>query len=144
MNFDSDLDNRVARDIAVYRRRRAIFSFLAILVVLSELTLAVALFLATLDDNLEYAIIVSSVSALVITFDIALAIRERAASHHATLNSLLGIRAQMRHPATSMLWQEYHDVRSHQRINYIDALLDGCCGADVVEVEAEQHNNTRA
>ena len=135
MTFDPELDLQLARDIAFFRRRRAIFAALAIVVVLGELTLSVALFLATLGDELESALIYSSASALVVTFDIALAIRERAASHHASLNSLIGIRAQMRHPQTSLLWSEYHEVRARGRINYIDALLDSCCGRDVVEEE---------
>ena len=143
MTFDPELDRRLAEDIVFFRRRRAIFSALALVVVFSELTLSVALFLATLGDQLESAIVFSSAAALVVTFDIALAIRERAASHHASLNSLLGIRAQMRHPQTSLLWSEYHDVKSMSRINYIDALLDSCCGRDVVEEEVVVVENNR-
>ena len=142
MTFDSELDRRLAEDIVFFRRRRGIFAALALVVVFSELTLSIALFLATLGDQLESAIIFSSAAALVVTFDIALAIRERAASHHATLNSLIGIRAQMRHPQTSLLWSEYQDVRSQTRINYIDSLLDSC-GRDVEEV-AVVDNNRRA
>lgn len=130
--MDLELDRRVTSDIAVFRRRRAVFSFLSIFVVMSELTLAVALFLATLQDDLQSAVIASSVSALVVTFDIVLAIRERASCHHATLQTLLGIRAQMRKPESSLLWQEYHDVQAMKRINYVDSLLDSCCGVDIV------------
>lgn len=143
MTFDPELDRQLAEDIVFFRRRRAIFAALALVVVFSELTLSVALFLATLGDQLESAIVFSSAAALVVTFDIALAIRERAASHHASLNSLLGIRAQMRHPQTSLLWSEYHDVKSMSRINYIDALLDSCCGRDVVEEEVVVVENNR-
>ena len=45
--FDNELDERIAIDLVSYRRRRAIFAALSILIVASELGLALALLVAS-------------------------------------------------------------------------------------------------
>lgn len=126
--FDALLDERVRTDIVHYRSRRSVFAFLSLLLILAELFLGVSILVAHLngDPYSTNILVLSSVSAFLITMDVSLGIRERAGAHHATLNQLLGIRNQLRFPSTSILWQEYSTVRAYTKINYIEATLDGC------------------
>lgn len=125
--YDAVLDARLQADVVRFRCRRTVFSALSIVVILSEILLGIAILLTHLSDPHDtQAIVYSSVSAFVITIDVTFGIRERASAHHATLNQLLSIRNQMRYPSTSPLWQEYGSVRAYTKINYIEAVFDGC------------------
>lgn len=126
MGYDAELDNRVASDIRTVRTRRALFSFLSLFVVVSELSLSVALLASTLAADMQMAVVFSAVSTFVLTMDATLSIRERASCHNAALATLVGIRAQMRNTGTSVLWQEYYGVQGVRKISYLDAVLDVC------------------
>ena len=125
--YDAALDARVTADIVRYRQRRSVFSALSICLIVSELMLGVAVLFAHINDTHgAQALVLASTSAFLLTLDVSFGIRERAAAHHATLNQLLGIRNQMLFPASSTLWQEYGTVRAYTKINYVEAVLDGC------------------
>lgn len=125
-SFDSNLDNRVSRDISRFRAKRALFSALSIVVVTSELSLAAALLASSLNDDYESMFVLSALSTFILTLDVTVGIRERASCHHATVNALMGIRQQMRAPQSSLLWQEYYGIQGVRKINYIDSVLDIC------------------
>lgn len=130
--YDAALDARVRADIATSRRRRTVFATLSVLLILGELMLGVAILLTHAQDPYgDQAIVLSSVSAFVITLDVSLGIRERAAAHHATLNQLRGVRNQMLYPSSSALWQEYASIRAFTKINYVEAMIDGWCSWSV-------------
>lgn len=141
--FDPILDTRVRADIVRFRFKRTVFAALSIVLILGELMLGVAILMLHVRNPLgTEAIVLSSVSAFMLALDISFGIRERASSHHATLNQLLGIRNQMRYPTTSPLWQEYGTVKAYTKINYIEAVCDGCSWRlpqPIVEVPADRH-----
>ena len=126
--YDVVLDERVKEDVVRFRFKRTVFAALSIVLILGELILGVSILLTHINNPYgTEAIVLSSMSAFLITLDVSFGIRERASSHHATLNQLIGIRNQMRYPTTSPLWQEYGSVRAYSKINYIEAVCDGCC-----------------
>lgn len=130
--YDAALDARVQADIVRHRRRRSLFAALSLVVIVGQLGLGVAMLGTTLHSPEEgaygtQAIVLSALSTFLITLDVTLGIRERAAAHHAALYGLLGIRAQLRHPNASPLWADYATIRAHTKINYIDAVADACC-----------------
>ena len=125
--YDANLDTRVQADVVRYRFKRTVFAALSILLILSELVLGISILMLHVNNPLgTEAIVLSSVSAFLLALDVSFGIRERASSHHATLNQLIGIRNQMRYPTTSPLWQEYGTVKAYTKINYIEAVCDGC------------------
>lgn len=123
--YDAMLDGRVRADIARLRRKRSIFAFLSIMVILTEVTLGVLILVAVMRDaSGTDAIIISSISTVLLTIDVSFSIRERAAAHHSTLTQLVGIRNRMRYPQSSPLWQDYHSIKAFDKINYIEAMCD--------------------
>lgn len=125
--YDATLDVRVRADIVRFRFKRTVFAALSIVLILSELVLGVIILVLHVRNPLgTEAIVLSSASAFLLAVDVSFGIRERASSHHATLNQLIGIRNQMRYPTTSPLWQEYGTVKAYTKINYIEAVCDGC------------------
>ena len=126
-DYDPALFVRVCGDIRRYRRRRAVFALLSLLIIVTELALSAATLVASLRAPYATASIAfAALSTFLITADAALGIRERASSSHAALNHLLGMRDQMCHPLTAALWQEYGHVRAHAKINYLEAVCDAC------------------
>ena len=125
--IDAALDAQVTFDIVRYRLRRAVFAMLSLVIIVSELGLGIALLLTHSQEPYgAQAVVLSSVSTLVLTLDVSLGIRERASAHHATLNTLVGIRNQVRHPNASPLWQDYATARAFTKINYVEAMMDYC------------------
>lgn len=133
---DAELDALVVAQIGRTRFRRAMFALLSLVVIVAEIGLAVALLVVSVrdDDAASGAIVYfSAASTLVLTMDASLGIRERAASNHAKLNQLLGIRLQLQNPGTSHLWAEYADAMAHSRVNLVEAVLDTCACQVVAE-----------
>ena len=129
--YDAVLDARVQADVVRYRFKRTVFAALSILLILSELMLGACILLVHVRDpqsdaSIASLVVLSSVSAFLLTLDVSFGIRERASSHHATLMQLIGIRNQMRYPTSSPLWQEYGSIKAFTKINYIEAVCDGC------------------
>ena len=125
--YDPRLDARVRSDVVRYRFKRSLFAALSVLIIMGELLLGVGILLLHVrNPHGTEALALSSVSAFLITVDVAFGIRERASAHHATLNRLLGIRNQMRYPDTSPLWSEYSSIRAYSKINYLEAVFDSC------------------
>ena len=125
--FDATLDERISEDLDVSRRRRSLFAFLSILIILSEIGTSIALLIASVRNDSHTAFLLSATSAFTITLDATLGIRERASYYHSSMALLRGIRTQLRHPSTAPLWSEYASVRASRKINYIEAACDGRC-----------------
>ena len=122
--YDPVLDELTLTDIARYRFKRSVFAILSIVLITTEMVCSVGLLLASLNEHHTEALVFAAVSAFVLSVDISFGIRERASSHHATLSSLRGIRSQMRYSETSPLWQEFHQIKSYDKISYIEAACD--------------------
>ena len=137
VHYDAELDHRVSHDIVRFRFRRSVFAALSIVIVFGELFFGVAVLVSAISQpESMQALVFSALSAFVITIDVSLGIRERASAHNATLNQLIGIRNQMRYPETSVLWQEYGQVKSYSQINYIESLFDCCSYTVPVDTDA--------
>ena len=129
--YDPVLYNRIEVDIVRYRCRRSVFALLSLLIILGQLSVGVGIVVANVahSDAEDYGseiVVLSSISAFLITMDISLGIRERAAANHAVMQNLFGMRNQMKFPRSSALWQEYGNIKAFARVNYIEAVFDLC------------------
>lgn len=124
--MDLDLLRQVDEKIAGYRLSRGLYSFVSMLIILAELALAFLLLRATVadasssDDVYYYA----GTSAFLLSVDVTLGIRERAASHHVVVEQLEGLSNQIRNPESSLLWQEFNAIFAGSKISYVESFFD--------------------
>ena len=124
--IDSVLETRVRQDLHIFRRRRAIFSLLSIVLIVAELFFSISLFFASVNDEFEVILSLSAIQAFLVSVDLTFGIRERASLNHVMLVQMRGVLHQIHYPETSLLWQEYSTISSSKKINYCDAVFDLC------------------
>lgn len=125
---EQHLLHRVEADVKAFKLRTAIFSAIALLFVLAQITTATFATMLSISQYLEMGYVLSGVTALLVTMESTLGIRERAASAFATVQRLEGIRLQLVEASfsSSPLWQEYSDTHASRRLNYIEGLFISC------------------
>tara|TARA_B100000787_G_C16112907_1_gene258933 strand:+ start:20 stop:412 length:393 start_codon:yes stop_codon:yes gene_type:complete len=124
-NSEQFLLERVDEDLISFKRRTSVFSLLAVIFIFGQVTSATVSTFLTVGEYYENGFVFSAITALLVTIEGALAIRERASSTFSSVHRLEGIRFQIMHADTnsSPLWEEYTSAHSNRKINYLEGIF---------------------
>tara|TARA_B100000787_G_scaffold121074_1_gene90972 strand:- start:2501 stop:2899 length:399 start_codon:yes stop_codon:yes gene_type:complete len=116
---------KVNEDLISFKRKTSIFSVLAVVFIIGQISSATISTFLTVGEYYENGFIFSAMTALLVTVEGALAVRERAASSFNSVHRLEGIRFQIIHAdaATSPLWEEYTAAHANRKINYLEGIF---------------------
>lgn len=125
---EAALLSRVEADILSFKRRTAIYSFFSLVFVVSQVSVATASTMFLVSEYFELGYIFSAITALLVTIEGSLAVRERAASSFATVQRLRGIHLQIRHvpdPDSRLapLWEDFADALASRKLNYVEGIF---------------------
>lgn len=125
LSSDELLLSKVDEDLKSFKRRTSVFSVLAVVFIMGQISSATASTFLTIGEYYENGFIFSAMTALLVTVEGALAVRERASSAFNTVHRLEGIRFQITHAnaATSPLWEEYTSAHASRKINYLEGIF---------------------
>jgi hypothetical protein len=117
----------VRDDLRSQRRRTSVLCVFALAFLIAQVSTATISTMMTLSDYFEMGYIFSGLTALLLTIEGALQVRERAASAFVAVNRLRGIQLQLEHSSgplgPSSAWMEYADVNSSRKVNYIEGIF---------------------
>lgn len=116
---------RIDADVRSFKRRTSLFSMLAVLMISSQVTVATFSTMLTVSEYYELGYVFSAITALLVTLEGALAVRERAASAFTAVHRLDGIRLQLLNDDAEMspYWQEYTDTHASRKVNYLEGIF---------------------
>ena len=116
---------RVNKDLISFKRRTSVFSVMAVLFIVGQVGSATASTMLTVSEYYDTGFVFSALTALLVTIEGALAIRERAASSFSSVQRLEGIRFQIMHAdmESSPLWEEYTATHASRKVNYIEGIF---------------------
>lgn len=125
------IETRVAEEIALRLRRRAIYSMLSVVLTSMEIACstasAIAIVVGSYDVSAAFSMAVTSLVAV----DTALRIKERAAWHHTAYLQLRNINAALirekTHRTAHPLQQDLDDILADTPIDILASAFEVCC-----------------
>lgn len=125
---DASLVTRIESDIVRMRYRTGVYSFLALASVFVEVMLALAAAAAAVLYNYEATAILSSVTALYVTTEATLGIRERASNSRNAVLRLTSLLRKAKREHTDedqLILDEYDELLSHNA-GFVDGIFMAC------------------
>lgn len=123
-----DIPQRIEADLTRMRYRTSVYSCLALLTVTAQVTLALAAAAAAVLYNYEATAILSSLTALYVTTEATLGIREKASNSRSAVMRLRSLMRKSRHEHTSeeqAILDEYEEVIA-QNSGFVDGIFMAC------------------